>query len=293
MYRVAACGLMPPHKKGEIVAMSEECTHDCSNCSSNCDSRDPKSFLEAPHPASRIGKVIGVVSGKGGVGKSMVTELLAVEFARRGYHCGILDADITGPSIPRAFGITEKAMGNETTIFPVKTKKYGIDVMSINLLLPNDTDPVVWRGPVIGGTVKQFWTDVLWDNTDYLFVDMPPGTGDVALTVFQSIPVDGIVVVTSPQDLVSMIVGKAIRMAEMMNIPVFGLIENMSYLECPDCGKKIPVFGESHIAETAAAYQIPVLAQMPVNSALAAACDNGTIEDLDVDYLLDAVNAIE
>lgn len=165
--------------------------------------------------------------------------------------------------------------------------------MSINLLLPNDTDPVVWRGPVIGGTVKQFWTDVLWDNTDYLFVDMPPGTGDVALTVFQSIPVDGIVVVTSPQDLVSMIVGKAIRMAEMMNIPVYGLIENMSYLECPDCGKKISVFGESHIAETAAAYQIPVLAQMPVNSALAAACDNGTIEDLDVDYLLDAVNAIE
>ena len=244
-------------------------------------------------PKRPLARVITVTSGKGGVGKSMVTELLAVEFARRGYHCGILDADITGPSIPRAFGITEKAMGNETTIFPVKTKKYGIDVMSINLLLPNDTDPVVWRGPVIGGTVKQFWTDVLWDNTDYLFVDMPPGTGDVALTVFQSIPVDGIVVVTSPQDLVSMIVGKAIRMAEMMNIPVFGLIENMSYLECPDCGKKIPVFGESHIAETAAAYQIPVLAQMPVNSSLAAACDNGTIEDLDVDYLLDAVNAIE
>lgn len=273
--------------------MSEECTHDCSNCSSNCDSRDPKSFLEAPHPASRIGKVIGVVSGKGGVGKSMVTELLAVEFARRGYHCGILDADITGPSIPKAFSITEKAMGNETTIFPVKTKKYGIDIMSINLLLPNDTDPVVWRGPVIGGTVKQFWTDVLWDNTDYLFVDMPPGTGDVALTVFQSIPVDGIVVVTSPQDLVSMIVGKAIRMAEMMNIPVLGLIENMSYIECPDCGKKIAVFGESHINETAGTYHIPVLAQMPINAALAAACDNGTIEDLDVSYLLDAVKAIE
>lgn len=273
--------------------MSEECTHDCSNCSSSCDSRDPQSFLEAPHPDSRIGKVIGVVSGKGGVGKSMVTELLAVEFARRGYHCGILDADITGPSIPKAFGLTEKAMGNETTIFPVKTKKYGIDVMSINLLLPNDTDPVVWRGPVIGGTVKQFWTDVLWDNTDYLFVDMPPGTGDVALTVFQSIPVDGIVVVTSPQDLVSMIVGNAIRMAEIMNIPVLGLIENMSYVECPDCGRKIPVFGESHIDEVADRYQVPVLAQMPIRPALAAACDSGTVEDVEFDSLMDAVNAIE
>lgn len=273
--------------------MSEECTHDCSNCSSSCDSRDPQSFLEAPHPDSRIGKVIGVVSGKGGVGKSMVTELLAVEFARRGYHCGILDADITGPSIPKAFGLTEKAMGNETTIFPVKTKKYGIDVMSINLLLPNDTDPVVWRGPVIGGTVKQFWTDVLWDNTDYLFVDMPPGTGDVALTVFQSIPVDGIVVVTSPQDLVSMIVGKATRMAEIMNIPVLGLVENMSYVECPDCGRRIPVFGESHIEEVAGRYHVPVLAQMPIRADLAAACDSGTVEDLESDCLMDAVNAIE
>lgn len=273
--------------------MSEECTHDCSNCSSNCDSRDPKSFLESPHPQSRIGKVIGVVSGKGGVGKSMVTELLAVEFARRGYHCGILDADITGPSIPRAFGITQKATGNETTIFPVRTEKYGIDVMSINLLLPNDTDPVVWRGPVIGGTVKQFWTDVLWENADYLFVDMPPGTGDVALTVFQSIPVDGIVVVTTPQDLVSMIVGKAIKMAEIMEVPVLGLIENMSYVECPDCGRKLSVFGESHLENVAADYHIPVLAQMPIDPALAAACDSGTIEDLNADYLMDAVNAIE
>lgn len=273
--------------------MSEECTHDCSSCSSNCASRDPKSFLEAPHPDSRIGKVIGVVSGKGGVGKSMVTDLLAVEFARRGYHCGILDADITGPSIPKAFGLTEKATGNDTTIFPVKTKKYGIDVMSINLLLENETDPVVWRGPVIGGTVKQFWTDTLWDNVDYLFVDMPPGTGDVALTVFQSIPVDGIVVVTSPQDLVSMIVGKAVKMAELMNIPVLGLIENMSYAECPDCGKKIPVFGESHIADVAATYHVPVLAQMPINPSLAASCDHGTVEDLDCSYLSDAAMVIE
>lgn len=234
--------------------MSEECTHDCSTCSSNCGSKDPKSLLVAPHPNSKIGKVIGVVSGKGGVGKSMVTDLLAVEFARRGYHCGILDADITGPSIPKAFGITEKAQGNETTIFPVKSKKYGVDIMSINVLLENESDPVVWRGPVIGGTVRQFWSDTLWDNVDYLFVDMPPGTGDVALTVFQNIPIDGIVVVTSPQDLVSMIVGKAMKMASLMNIPVLGLVENMSYALCPDCGKKIHVFGESHISEIAEEY---------------------------------------
>ena len=273
--------------------MSEECTHDCSTCSSNCGSKDPKSLLVAPHPNSKIGKVIGVVSGKGGVGKSMVTDLLAVEFARRGYHCGILDADITGPSIPKAFGITEKAQGNETTIFPVKSKKYGVDIMSINVLLENESDPGVWRGPVIGGTVRQFWSDTLWDNVDYLFVDMPPGTGDVALTVFQNIPIDGIVVVTSPQDLVSMIVGKAMKMASLMNIPVLGLVENMSYALCPDCGKKIHVFGESHISEIAEEYHVPVLAQMPINPALASACDNGTVEDLDCSYLEDAALVIE
>ena len=273
--------------------MSEECTHDCSTCSSNCGSKDPKSLLVAPHPNSKIGKVIGVVSGKGGVGKSMVTDLLAVEFARRGYHCGILDADITGPSIPKAFGITEKAQGNETTIFPVKSKKYGVVIMSINVLLENESDPVVWRGPVIGGTVRQFWSDTLWDNVDYLFVDMPPGTGDVALTVFQNIPIDGIVVVTSPQDLVSMIVGKAMKMASLMNIPVLGLVENMSYALCPDCGKKIHVFGESHISEIAEEYHVPVLAQMPINPALASACDNGTVEDLDCSYLEDAALVIE
>lgn len=273
--------------------MSEECTHDCSTCSSNCGSKDPKSLLVAPHPNSKIGKVIGVVSGKGGVGKSMVTDLLAVEFSRRGYHCGILDADITGPSIPKAFGITEKAQGNETTIFPVKSKKYGVDIMSINVLLENESDPVVWRGPVIGGTVRQFWSDTLWDNVDYLFVDMPPGTGDVALTVFQNIPIDGIVVVTSPQDLVSMIVGKAMKMASLMNIPVLGLVENMSYALCPDCGKKIHVFGESHISEIAEEYHVPVLAQMPINPALASACDNGTVEDLDCSYLEDAALVIE
>lgn len=273
--------------------MSEECTHDCSTCSSNCGSKDPKSLLVAPHPNSKIGKVIGVVSGKGGVGKSMVTDLLAVEFARRGYHCGILDADITGPSIPKAFGITEKAQGNETTIFPVKSKKYGVDIMSINVLLENESDPVVWRGPVIGGTVRQFWSDTLWDNVDYLFVDMPPGTGDVALTVFQNIPIDGIVVVTSPQDLVSMIVGKTMKMASLMNIPVLGLVENMSYALCPDCGKKIHVFGESHISEIAEEYHVPVLAQMPINPSLASACDNGTVEDLDCSYLEDAALVIE
>ena len=273
--------------------MSEECTHDCSTCSSNCGSKDPKSLLVAPHPNSKIGKVIGVVSGKGGVGKSMVTDLLAVEFARRGYHCGILDADITGPSIPKAFGITEKAQGNETTIFPVKSKKYGVDIMSINVLLENESDPVVWRGPVIGGTVRQFWSDTLWDNVDYLFVDMPPGIGDVALTVFQNIPIDGIVVVTSPQDLVSMIVGKAMKMATLMNIPVLGLVENMSYALCPDCGKKIHVFGESHIGEIAEEYHVPVLAQMPINPSLASACDNGTVEDLDCSYLEDAALVIE
>ena len=273
--------------------MSEECTHDCSTCSSNCGSKDPKSLLVAPHPNSKIGKVIGVVSGKGGVGKSMVTDLLAVEFARRGYHCGILDADITGPSIPKAFGITEKAQANETTIFPVKSKKNGVDIMSINVLLENESDPVVWRGPVIGGTVRQFWSDTLWDNVDYLFVDMPPGTGDVALTVFQNIPIDGIVVVTSPQDLVSMIVGKAMKMASLMNIPVLGLVENMSYALCPDCGKKIHVFGESHISEIAEEYHVPVLAQMPINPALASACDNGTVEDLDCSYLEDAALVIE
>lgn len=270
-----------------------ECTHDCSSCSQDCGERDKTSMLEKPHAQSRIKKVIGIVSGKGGVGKSMVTDLLAVEFARRGYHCGILDADITGPSIPKAFGITEKAQGNETTIFPVKSKKYGVDIMSINVLLENESDPVVWRGPVIGGTVRQFWSDTLWDNVDYLFVDMPPGTGDVALTVFQNIPIDGIVVVTSPQDLVSMIVGKAMKMASLMNIPVLGLVENMSYALCPDCGKKIHVFGESHISEIAEEYHVPVLAQMPINPALASACDNGTVEDLDCSYLEDAALVIE
>ncbi len=269
-----------------------ECNHDCSSCSANCSDRETQSLIEAPHPGSHIKKVIGVVSGKGGVGKSMVTDLLAVAFSRKGYHCGIMDADITGPSIPKAFGIKEKALGDNTAIYPVKTKN-NIDIMSINLLLENETDPVIWRGPVIAGAVKQFWTDVLWEDVDYLFVDMPPGTGDVPLTVFQSLPIDGIVVVTTPQDLVSMIVGKAVKMAEMMNVPVLGIVENMSYVECPDCGKRLSVFGESHVKEIAEQYDLIVLSQLPINPALTAAVDAGQIEDFQYNYMDDAVTIIE
>ena len=269
-----------------------ECTHDCSSCSSNCSGAQPQSLIASPHEGSSIKKVIGVVSGKGGVGKSMVTDLLAVAFSRKGYHCAIMDADITGPSIPKAFGLTQKAEGTQDTIYPVKTKT-GIDVMSINLLLENETDPVIWRGPVIAGAVKQFWTDVLWEDVDYMFVDMPPGTGDVPLTVFQSLPLDGIVVVTTPQDLVSMIVGKAVKMAEMMDVPVLGIVENMSYVECPDCGKKISVFGESHLDEVAKEYGIPVLAQIPIRPAIAKAVDEGTVEYVEADFLDDAVKAVK
>ncbi len=274
--------------------MSEECTHDCSSCSEACSSRqqDPADFLEKPNDLSSIKKVIGVVSGKGGVGKSLVTSLMAVQMKRKGYHSAILDADITGPSIPKAFGITEKAGGNDYGIMPVSTKT-GIDIMSINLLLDNDTDPVVWRGPIIAGTVKQFWTDVIWSNVDFMFVDMPPGTGDVPLTVFQSIPLDGIIIVTSPQELVSMIVAKAVNMAKMMNIPILGIVENMSYVSCPDCGKKIAVFGESHIDETAAQFGIPVLAKLPIDPGAAKACDEGRIEDYEADTLSGAAAAAE
>lgn len=269
-----------------------ECTHDCSTCSSNCGERKPESFLEKPNELSKINKVIGIVSGKGGVGKTLVSSMLAVSMQRNNKKVGILDADITGPSIPKAFGIKEKAQGTELGIIPVKSKM-GIDVMSVNLLLENDTDPVVWRGPVIAGVVKQFWTDVIWKDVDYLFVDMPPGTGDVPLTVFQTLPVNGIVIVTSPQELVSMIVEKAVKMAKMMNIPIIGIIENMSYLECPDCKKKIEVFGKSHIDEVAMEYGIPVLARIPICSDLAVACDNGVIELFEGDWLDAAVNQID
>ena len=269
-----------------------ECTHDCSSCSANCASRqNPQDFHEPPHQLSSIKKVIGVVSGKGGVGKSMTSALLAVEMRRRGYRVGVLDADITGPSIPKLFGIHGRALGDENGIWPIQSRT-GIDVMSVNLLLENEEDPVVWRGPVIAGAVKQFWQEVIWKDVDFLFVDMPPGTGDVPLTVFQTLPVDGIVVVTSPQELVSMIVGKAVKMAQMMNIPILGVVENMSYLVCPDCGKKIPVFGDSHLEETAAKYGVKVLAKMPLDPQLTACADGGAIEAYACDALAPAADAV-
>lgn len=241
---------------------------------------------------SSVKKVIGIVSGKGGVGKSLVTALTAVTLARRGCTVGILDADITGPSIPKLFGIKEKAMSNEWGILPCKSKM-GIDIMSVNLLLENEKDPVIWRGPVIAGVVKQFWTDVIWSDVEYLFVDMPPGTGDVPLTVFQSLPVDGIIVVASPQELVSMIVGKAVLMAKKMDIPILGIIENMSYLKCPDCGKEIKLFGNSHVEETAKEFDIPILAKIPIDPKLADNCDQGLIELFEGEYLESAADAVE
>ena len=261
-----------------------ECTHDCSTCSENCSSRDPKSFLEKPNAGSDIKKVIGVVSGKGGVGKSMVTSMLAVLAKRAGLSVGILDADVTGPSIPKAFGLRGGAEADDAGIYPVQTKT-GIKVMSINLLLPNEDDPVVWRGPVIAGAVKQFWTDVVWGDTDLLLIDCPPGTGDVPLTVFQSIPLDGIVIVTSPQELVSMIVGKAVKMAQMMNIPVLGLVENYSYFQCPDCGNRHELYGNSHAEAVAKQFGIPNVAKLPIDPKLAAAGDAGLLELFEGDWL--------
>ncbi len=270
-----------------------ECSHDCGSCGEDCPSKKgPKDFIEKLNDASSVKKVIGVVSGKGGVGKSMVTSILAVLFNRRGYKTAVLDADVTGPSIPKAFGIKEKAKGCDFGLLPVTTKT-GIDVMSVNLLLPNETDPVVWRGPIIAGTVKQFWTDTVWKDIDYMFVDMPPGTGDVPLTVFQSIPVDGIVIVTSPQELVSMIVGKAVKMAKMMNIPILGVVENMSYFECPDCGKRHSIYGESHIEQVAADFGVDVIAKLPIDPQIAKCADTGTIELFNLDCLDSAADAIE
>lgn len=270
-----------------------ECSHDCGSCGEDCPSKKgPKDFIEKLNDASSVKKVIGVVSGKGGVGKSMVTSILAVLFNRRGYKTAVLDADVTGPSIPKAFGIKEKAKCCDFGLLPVTTKT-GIDVMSVNLLLPNETDPVVWRGPIIAGTVKQFWTDTVWKDIDYMFVDMPPGTGDVPLTVFQSIPVDGIVIVTSPQELVSMIVGKAVKMAKMMNIPILGVVENMSYFECPDCGKRHSIYGESHIEQVAADFGVDVIAKLPIDPQIAKCADTGTIELFNLDCLDSAADAIE
>lgn len=266
--------------------MSENCNQNCSSCEENCDERteNQKDFTVQANEFSQIKRVIAVVSGKGGVGKSLVSSMLAVTMQRRGHRIAILDADITGPSVPKAFGIHEKAVGDEYGMLPIKSKS-GIDIMSINLLLENVTDPVLWRGPIIANTVKQFWTDVMWGDIDYMFIDMPPGTGDVPLTVFQSIKVDGIIMVTSPQELVSMIVSKAVRMAEMMNIPIIGLIENMSYFKCPDCDKEHEIFGESHIAEIAKEHQIPVLAKLPVEPGFASLCDKGQIELVKSDWL--------
>ncbi|WP_428056477.1 P-loop NTPase [Candidatus Avelusimicrobium alvi] len=258
--------------------MSENCSHDCSSCSANCASRKPGEMpKDKPHLRSRIKHVIGVVSGKGGVGKSFVTGLLAAEMTRRGYSCGVLDADITGPSAPKMFGIHERATGDQDGIYPVSSQG-GVQVMSLNLLLENETDPVIWRGALITGTVKQFWTDVIWQDVDYLFIDMPPGTGDVTLTVFQSLPVDGIVIVSSPQELVQMIVGKAVKMAKMMNVPVLGLVENMSYLKCPDCGKEIELFGPGRAAEMGKAFDLSPVVRLPLNPAAARAADEGRIE---------------
>lgn len=253
------------------------CNHDCGNCESKCD--EQTDMTEKPYEGSNIAHVIAVVSGKGGVGKSLVTALSAVASERKGYKTAILDADVTGPSIPKMFGIKEKAMGTELGIFP-QISKGGVKIMSLNLLLENETEPVVWRGPIISGAVKQFWTDVIWDNVDFMFVDMPPGTGDVPLTVFQSIPVDGIIIVTSPQELVSMIVEKAVNMAKMMNVPVLGLVENMSYFTCPDCGKKIEIFGESKFEETANKYGVKPVMRIPIEPAIAKLADNGAIEDV-------------
>ena len=266
------------------------CNGNCSSCSANCGERKKESLLESLNPHASVKKVIAVVSGKGGVGKSTVTSMLAVAMAREGKRVGVLDADITGPSVPTAFGVTAPQGANEDGLFPGLSRT-GIQVMSINLLLDDPADPVVWRGPVIAGAVKQFWTDVIWEDVDYLFVDMPPGTGDVPLTVFQSIPVDGIVIVTSPQDLVSMIVGKAVKMAAMMNVPVLGIVENYSYLTCPDCGKKIEVFGKSHIDEVAENWNLPVLARLPIDPRVAEAFDGGQMETVNTEVLSGAVEA--
>ena len=270
--------------------MSESCNHDCGSCGANCSSRteEQTSFLEKLHPASSVKKVIGVVSGKGGVGKSLVTSLLAVKMNAKGFRTAILDADITGPSIPKAFGITGDVGMTQidgANLMVPATSSTGIQIMSANLLLDHDTDPVIWRGPVIAGAVKQFWSETLWKEIDYMLVDMPPGTGDVPLTVFQSLPVDGIVIVTSPQELVSMIVGKAVNMAKKMDI--------MSYLECPDCKKKIPVFGESHIDDVAAEYEIPVLAKIPIQPEIARMVDEGSIEYLDEAWMDKAAAKLE
>jgi Mrp family chromosome partitioning ATPase len=270
-----------------------ECTHDCSSCGESCNEREtPQDLREPCNALSAIGKVIAVVSGKGGVGKSTVTCTLAAAAHALGKKVGVLDADITGPSVPTAFGVHERATGTEQGINPAVSKG-GVELMSLNLLTADETEPVIWRGPILGGAVKQFWTDVVWGNLDYLFVDMPPGTGDVPLTVFQSLPVDGVIMVTSPQDLVSMIVTKAVKMAEMMHIPILGVVENYSYFQCPDCGRKHAIFGESHVAQTAADLGLALLAQLPIDPALAAACDAGKVEEYQPNPMADVAARLD
>lgn len=270
-----------------------ECTHDCSTCGADCGERkEQQSFIEPLNEKSSVKKVIGIVSGKGGVGKSLVTGMLATLFSRKGFKTAVMDADITGPSIPKMFGVGGRAAGNQDGIIPAKSRN-GINIMSVNLLLENPGDPVIWRGPIIAGVVKQFWTDVNWGDVDYMFVDMPPGTGDVPLTVFQSIPLDGVVIVSSPQDLVAMIVNKAVTMANMMNIPILGVVENMSYVECPDCKKKIYLYGESHIDAVCSENGIPLLGQIPISPDITHNCDMGLIEDFTGDFLDYAVEVIE
>lgn len=271
--------------------MSESCNQDCNSCSQDCEERKID-FSAKLNEHSKVKKVIGVVSGKGGVGKSLVTSLLSIYMNKRGYRTAVLDADITGPSIPKVFGISEKATGNQYGVLPAISKT-GIQVMSLNLLLENDTDPVVWRGPVIANTVKQFWTDVIWDDVDYMFVDMPPGTGDVPLTVFQSLPIDGVVIVTSPQDLVSLIVTKSIKMANMMNIPVLGIVENMSYAVCPGCNEKIEIFGESKIEKVSQENNIEIYDRVPINPEITKLSDQGFLEAIEESYLENIVNKVE
>ena len=272
-------------------ATVENCASNCASCGKDCPSRTaPQSFRKEHHPDARVRRVYGVVSGKGGVGKSMVTSQLAVLLRRRGYAVGVMDADVTGPSIPRAFGVREKAVGTENALLPCVSAG-GVQVMSINVLLDDETDPVIWRGPVIGGVVGQFWTDVVWD-VDYLLVDMPPGTGDVALNVFQQLPLDGIVVVTAPQELSQMVVEKAVKMAEKMNVPIVGLVENMSYVACPDCGRRIPLFGEGRTEDAAHRHGVPLLARMPIDPTLAKLVDEGRIEEMESDVLAPVVEAI-
>ncbi len=268
------------------------CNGNCSSCGSDCAERKQESLLAKLNPHASVKKVIAVVSGKGGVGKSTVTSMLAVAMAKKSKRVGVLDADITGPSAPTAFGVTECRGATKDGLYPALTRS-GIQVMSINLLLDNSTDPVVWRGPVIAGAVKQFWTDVIWEDVDYLFVDMPPGTGDVPLTVFQSLPVDGIVIVTSPQDLVSMIVSKAVKMANMMKLPVVGFVENYSYLQCPDCGKRIEVFGKSKLDAVAAEFDLPVLARLPIDPKVAESYDSGLMESVDTAPVAGVLEALE